>query len=83
MENALAKITYTFPMVHTEGYKGMRQFYLADPVNAVASSQHAHNVTLETAMAGERKKGALFRLLSTHPPTYKRIEQLRELEKQL
>jgi heat shock protein HtpX len=85
MENALAKIGYAFPAVRTEKYEGMRQFYLADPV---ASAQVSQNISheghwIEKAMSEERGKGMLFRLFSTHPPTYKRIENLREMEKNL
>ncbi len=85
LENALAKIGYAFPAVSTDQYKGMRQFYLADPVNsAVISQEVSHDGNwVQKAMADEKAKGSLFRLFSTHPPTYKRIENLRELEKQL
>ncbi len=85
LENALAKIGYAFPQVHTEQYKGMRQFYLADPVNAVAASQNIshHGNWVEQAMQQERGKGFLFRVFSTHPPTFQRIENLRQLEKHL
>lgn len=85
LENALAKIGYAFPAVAMERYKGMRQFYLADPVASAEVSQsisHQGN-WIEKAMAEEKQKGVLFRLFSTHPPTYKRIENLRTLEKQL
>ncbi len=85
LEKALAKIGYAFPQVQTEGYKGMRQFYLADPIKSVATSQnisHQEN-WIENAMGSEKKKGLLFRIFSTHPPTYKRIENLRELESKI
>ncbi len=86
LETALAKIGYAFPAVATERYKGMRQFYLADPVNSAAVSQsisHEGNHWVEKAMVEEKGKGFLFRLFSTHPPTFQRIENLRKLEKQL
>ncbi len=85
LANALAKIGYAFPAVSTERYKGMRQFYLADPVNSAAVSQSISHEGhwLERAMMQEKNKGFMFRLFSTHPPTFKRIENLRQLEKQI
>ena len=88
LETALAKIGYAFPAVSTERYKGMRQFYLADPVNSATISQEVAGIShdgnwVQKAMAEEKEKGALFRLFSTHPPTFQRIENLRELEKHL
>lgn len=89
LETALAKIGYAFPAVNVQKYEGMRQFYLADPVNSAAISQEvSQNISheghwIEKAMTEEKGKGMFFRLFSTHPPTYKRIENLRELEKNL
>ncbi len=85
LANALAKISYAFPHVDTNTYKGMRQFYLADPI---ASAQVSQNISheghwVEKAMQSEKQRGALFRFFSTHPPTFERIENLRALEKQL
>ncbi len=88
LESALAKIGYAFPAVATTQYKGMRQFYLADPVNSAAISQEIASSPqsgnwVQKAMVEEKAKGSLFRLFSTHPPTFQRIENLRELEKRL
>jgi len=95
LANALAKITYGLSFQKQEVKNStLRSFYAVDPVASsyevskfasYYADQHISPEEVEKAMDWERKSsfskfGEIFR---THPLTFKRIEKLHELERQL
>ncbi|MBI5229219.1 M48 family metalloprotease [Candidatus Micrarchaeota archaeon] len=90
LRSALAKISYGFPAVSREKYQGLRAFYIADPINSSALSESLRkdlgggisSRKVQDAMDFERRRGFL-ETFSTHPLTFKRIEALNEVEKDL
>ena len=95
LANGLAKITYGLSLQKQEVKNSMlRSFYAVDPVAAsyevskfssYYADQHITEEEVKKAMDWEKKSsfskfGEIFR---THPLTFKRIEKLQELERQL
>ena len=95
LANALAKITYGLSLQKQEmKNSSLRSFYAVDPVSSsyevtkfssYYQDQHISEEEVKKAMDWERKSsfnkfGELFR---THPLTYKRIENLYQLESKL
>lgn len=94
LASALTKITYSLSLSKTSSNDSLRSFYIADPV---ASKMEVSNLSsqysdlrmskseVKKAMDWERRNifsriGEIFR---THPLTYKRVDALMELEKEL
>lgn len=95
LASGLAKITYGLSLQKQEVTNStLRSFYAVDPVassyevskfSSYYADQHISEEEVEKAMDWERKSsfskfGEIFR---THPLTFKRIEKLYELERQL
>ena len=95
LANALAKITYGLSLQKQEVKSStLRSFYAVDPVassyevskfSSYYKDQHISQEEVEKAMDWERRNsfskfGEMFR---THPLTYKRIEKLYQLEREL
>lgn len=95
LANALAKITYGLSLQKQEVKSStLRSFYAVDPVassyevskfSSYYKDQHISQNEVEKAMDWERRNsfskfGEMFR---THPLTYKRIEKLYQLEREL
>jgi len=95
LASGLAKITYGLSLQKQEVKNStLRSFYAVDPVassyevlkfSSYYADQHISEEEVEKAMDWERKSsfsrfGEIFR---THPLTFKRIEKLYELERQL
>lgn len=95
LANALAKITYGLSLQKQEVQSStLRSFYAVDPVassyevtkfSSYYADQHISEEEVKNAMDWERRSsfskfGEIFR---THPLTFKRIEKLHELERQL
>lgn len=95
LANGLAKITYGLSIQKQEVKNStLRSFYAVDPVassyevskfSSYYADQHISEEEVKKAMDWERKSsfskfGEIFR---THPLTFKRIEKLQELERQL
>jgi heat shock protein HtpX len=95
LANALAKITYGLSLQKQEVKNStLRSFYAVDPVassyevskfSSYYKDQHISEEEVKKAMDWERKSsfskfGEIFR---THPLTYKRIEKLYQLEREL
>lgn len=95
LANGLAKITYGLSLQKQEVKNSvLRSFYAVDPVassyevskfSSYYKDQHISEEEIEKAMSWERKNrfsrfGEIFR---THPLTYKRIEKLYQLEREL
>jgi len=95
LANGLAKITYGLSLQKQELKNSpLRSFYAVDPVassyevskfSSYYADQHISEEEVKKAMDWEKKSsfnkfGEIFR---THPLTFKRIEKLQELERQL
>ena len=95
LANALAKITYGLSIEKQQAKNStLRSFYAVDPISSsyevtkfasYYKDQHISEDEVKKAMDWERKSsfskfGEIFR---THPLTYKRIEKLYQLEKEL
>jgi heat shock protein HtpX len=95
LANALTKITYGLSLQKQEVKSStLRSFYAVDPVassyevskfSSYYADQHISEDEVKNAMDWERRNsfskfGEIFR---THPLTFKRIEKLHELERQL
>lgn len=95
LADGLAKITYGLSLQKQEVKNSvLRSFYAVDPVassyevskfSSYYKDQHISEEEVEKAMSWERKNsfsrfGEIFR---THPLTYKRIEKLYQLEREL
>lgn len=95
LANALTKITYGLSLQKQEAKSStLRSFYAVDPVTSsyevskfpsYYADQHISEDEVKNAMDWERRNsfskfGEIFR---THPLTFKRIEKLQELERQL
>ncbi len=95
LANALAKITYGLSLQKQDKKNSsLRSFYAVDPVSSsfevtkFAShyqDQHISEEEVKEAMDWERKSSfsKFGELLRTHPLTYKRIEKLYQIEKEL
>ncbi len=96
LRTALAKITYGFPHVNTELYASKRAFYIADPQTSSEISRELHKSEsvegfklkpeeIQHAIEWEKTSGAarFGELFSTHPLTYKRINGLYAIEKEI
>lgn len=94
LASALTKITYALGLSKTSSKSALRSFYIADPVTSAMeiskfsshySDLHISKDEVKKAMEWERRNlftrlGELFR---THPLTFKRVDALMELEKEL
>ena len=95
LANALAKITYGLSLQKQQAKNStLRSFYAVDPISSsfevttfssYYQDQHISEEEVKKAMDWERKSsfskfGEIFR---THPLTFKRIEKLYQLEKEL
>lgn len=95
LANALAKITYGLSLQkHEVKNSTLRSFYAVDPVSSsyevskfasYYKDQHISEEEVKKAMDWERKNSfsKFGELLRTHPLTYKRIEKLYQLEREL
>lgn len=95
LANALAKITYGLSLQKQQaGNSTLRSFYAVDPISSsyevtkfssYYKDQHISEDEVKKAMDWERKSsfskfGEIFR---THPLTYKRIEKLYQMEREI
>jgi len=95
LASGLAKITYGLSLQKQEVTNStLRSFYAVDPVassyevtkfSSYYADQHISEEEVEKAMDWERKSsfGKFGEIFRTHPLTFKRIEKLYELERQL
>ncbi len=95
LANALAKITYGLSIRKQQKTNSLlRSFYAVDPVSSSSEisrfpdhykDQHISEKEIKDAMDWERKNGfsKFGEIFRTHPLTYKRIENLYQLEKDL
>ena len=96
--SALSKITYGLAVIEKKKNDGMRCFYIADPVMALSDAKRidlkefdidADGFLNETELLAAMEKEAsdkwrfLDEFFSTHPPVFKRILLLKELEREL
>jgi len=91
LQSALVKISTKLTQSKAEGM-GLRAFFIADPVNAQQDVEKlrergmlSDKVIAETMEVGKQKNSflSLNTLFSTHPPVYKRLENLARIDKEL
>jgi len=91
LQSALVKISTNLSQSKSK-VAGVRAFFIADPVNAQKEVENLEERGLlsdkeitKTMEVGRQKNSflSLNTLFSTHPPVYKRLENLSEIEKEL
>ncbi len=91
LQSALVKISTNLAQSKGQAI-GVRAFFIADPVNAKNEVEKLEERGLisdkqiaQTIAVGRQKNSflSLNTLLSTHPPVYKRLENLSEIQKEL
>jgi heat shock protein HtpX len=91
LQSALVKISTKQTPSKAEGM-GLRAFFIADPVNSPQEVEQLRERGLlsdkqiaKTIEVGKQKNSfmSLNSLFSTHPPVYKRLENLAKIEKNL